>query len=194
MRNKRRVFVNEYLKDFNATQAAIRAGYSVKTARSIGQRLLTYDDISIAIDAEITKRGMGKEDVIFGLAQIARGDIADLMDITPLGFTLQLMHDGADGQKIINPKTKLIRKIKQKVTTFIAKKESDEDREIVETEIELYSSFDAYVQLGRYHKLFTDKSESEDKTLLRIEYANTPYPTPDVSSGASGDIPEPEEV
>lgn len=38
-------FVQEYLVDLNATQAAIRAGYSEKTARSLGQRLLTNVDI-----------------------------------------------------------------------------------------------------------------------------------------------------
>lgn len=42
-------FVQEYLIDLNATQAAIRAGYSKKTARSIGQRLLTNVDIAAAI-------------------------------------------------------------------------------------------------------------------------------------------------
>ena len=42
---KQKKFVDEYLIDLNATQAAIRAGYSEKTARSIGQRLLTNVDI-----------------------------------------------------------------------------------------------------------------------------------------------------
>ena len=42
-------FVEEYLKDLNATQAAIRAGYSEKTARSQGARLLTNVDIEEAI-------------------------------------------------------------------------------------------------------------------------------------------------
>ena len=42
-------FVEEYLKDLNATQAAIRAGYSKKTARSQGARLLTNVDIAEAI-------------------------------------------------------------------------------------------------------------------------------------------------
>ena len=42
---KQKKFVDEYLIDLNATQAAIRAGYSKKTARSIGQRLLTKVDI-----------------------------------------------------------------------------------------------------------------------------------------------------
>ena len=43
--NKQKAFIAEYLIDFNATQAAIRAGYSEKTARSQGQRLLTNVDI-----------------------------------------------------------------------------------------------------------------------------------------------------
>jgi len=38
-------FCNEYLKDYNATKAAIRAGYSKKTAKQIGNRLLTYVDV-----------------------------------------------------------------------------------------------------------------------------------------------------
>ena len=42
---KQKKFVDEYLIDLNATQAAMRAGYSEKTARSIGQRLLTNVDI-----------------------------------------------------------------------------------------------------------------------------------------------------
>jgi len=42
-------FVAEYLTDFNATQAAIRAGYSAKSAKQIGSRLLTRDDVKAAI-------------------------------------------------------------------------------------------------------------------------------------------------
>ena len=45
---KQQRFVEEYLIDLNATQAAIRSGYSEKTARSIGQRLLTNVDIQKA--------------------------------------------------------------------------------------------------------------------------------------------------
>ncbi len=42
-------FVQEYLTDLNATQAAIRAGYSKKTARSVGSENLTKPDIATAI-------------------------------------------------------------------------------------------------------------------------------------------------
>jgi len=52
LNEKQRLFVIEYLKDFNATQAAINAGYSKKTARSIGQENLTKP----AIQAEISRQ------------------------------------------------------------------------------------------------------------------------------------------
>lgn len=46
---KQQRFVQEYLVDLNATQAAIRAGYSEKTARSIASELLTKPDIQAAV-------------------------------------------------------------------------------------------------------------------------------------------------
>lgn len=49
MNNRQKRFVTEYIIDHNATQAAIRAGYSERTARSQGQRLLTNVDIKNAI-------------------------------------------------------------------------------------------------------------------------------------------------
>ena len=46
---KQQRFVEEYLIDLNATQSAIRAGYSERTAKSIGQENLTKPDIQKAI-------------------------------------------------------------------------------------------------------------------------------------------------
>ena len=43
---KQQRFIDEYPKDLNATEAAKRAGYSAKTARSIGQENLTKPDIA----------------------------------------------------------------------------------------------------------------------------------------------------
>lgn len=51
MNARQSLFVEEYLKDLNATQAAIRAGYSAKTAESQGSRLLTNVKIKKAIKA-----------------------------------------------------------------------------------------------------------------------------------------------
>lgn len=45
LNNKQRKFIDEYLKDMNATQAAIRAGYSASTAKQQGSRLLTNVDV-----------------------------------------------------------------------------------------------------------------------------------------------------
>ena len=55
LNEKQRLFVIEYLKDFNATQAAINAGYSKKTARSIGQENLTKPDIQAEISRQVDK-------------------------------------------------------------------------------------------------------------------------------------------
>lgn len=49
-------FVEEYLVDLNATQAAVRAGYSQKTARSVGSENLTKPDIAQAIATAQAKR------------------------------------------------------------------------------------------------------------------------------------------
>lgn len=46
---RQRRFIAEYLIDLNATQAAIRAGYSERTARSVGSENLTKPDIAAAI-------------------------------------------------------------------------------------------------------------------------------------------------
>jgi phage terminase small subunit len=49
-------FVDEYLKDLNGTQAAIRTGYSAKTANVQASRLLTNANIKAAIAAAQAKR------------------------------------------------------------------------------------------------------------------------------------------
>ncbi len=153
--NKQEKFVNEYLKDYNATQAALRAGYSPKTAYAIGSENLKKLEIIEAV----RQKTMDSAEVLANLTDIARGNITDLMDVTTSGFTLELMEKDEQGEYVIKPQSKLIKKIKQKVTTILGKKESDDDKEIVETEIELYSAQEALVTLGKYHKLFTDRAE-----------------------------------
>lgn len=53
---KQAMFVTEYLIDLNATQAAIRAGYSSGTAYSQGQRLLKHVEVAAAIQAAMNYR------------------------------------------------------------------------------------------------------------------------------------------
>ena len=53
---KQAQFVSEFLVDLNATQAAIRAGYSEKTAYSQGQRLLKNVEIQAALTEAVQAR------------------------------------------------------------------------------------------------------------------------------------------
>jgi phage terminase small subunit len=157
---KHQAFVNEYARSFNATRAAIEAGYSPKTARAQGCRLFTKANIKAAIKARIEELTMGQDEVKTRLADIARGDLADLMEITPQGWNVQLVRDG----KPI-PQTKLIKKIKQRVTTRLAKDESGEDSETIETEIELYSAHDALRDIGKMYAMFTDRTDSTTRVI-----------------------------
>jgi phage terminase small subunit len=56
MTPKQQRFVNEYLIDLSATQAAIRAGYSEKTAHSQGPRLLENVEVKAAIEKALAER------------------------------------------------------------------------------------------------------------------------------------------
>lgn len=122
--------------------------------------MFTNVDISKAIKEAVE---MPPDEVKARLADIARGDIADLMEITTSGFEFKLLLEDESGERIVNPKTKLIKKIKQKVTTILSKNESGEDREIVETEIELYSAHEALRDIGKLHKMFVDRQEITGK-------------------------------
>lgn len=71
---KQERFVAEYLIDLNATQAAIRAGYSQKTAGQIGEQNLKKLEIAEAIKAAMEKRAdrnsVTQDEVISGLREL----------------------------------------------------------------------------------------------------------------------------
>lgn len=87
--NKQAAFAAEYLVDLNATQAAIRAGYSKRTAYRIGAELLQKTSVSEAIAAGQAKRAQRVEitadRVVAELAKIAFADPRDLMEWGPSG-------------------------------------------------------------------------------------------------------------
>lgn len=78
MNARQKRFCDEYLIDCNATQAAIRAGYSKKTAKVIAARLLTYVDVKARIDKELAKiRGKkiaDAQEVVEFLTAVMRGE------------------------------------------------------------------------------------------------------------------------
>lgn len=78
---KQKRFSEEYLVDLNATQAAIRAGYSEKTAYSMGQRLLKNVEVRSYIDARLeeirSERTADAQEVLEYLTSVMRGEHKD---------------------------------------------------------------------------------------------------------------------
>ena len=81
---KQQRFVDEYLIDLNATQAAIRSGYSEKTARDIGCENLAKPNIAKAIEEAQNKRQeqtqIDAAYVLKRLVEIDQMDVLDIMD------------------------------------------------------------------------------------------------------------------
>ena len=75
---KQRRFVAEYLKDQNATQAAIRAGFSKKTAKSQASQLLAHSAIKKIIEQKLQKFDITAERVLEELGRLAFSDLRQL--------------------------------------------------------------------------------------------------------------------
>ncbi|HEJ1492615.1 TPA: terminase small subunit [Pseudomonas aeruginosa] len=81
---KQRLFVDEYLIDLNATQAAIRANYSARRATEIGYQLLQRPEVAQAIQAAMAERSKRTEVeadyVIRRLREIDEMDVLDILE------------------------------------------------------------------------------------------------------------------
>ncbi len=96
---KQQRFVDEYLIDLNATQAAIRAGYSEKTARSISNENLTKPDIQAAIAKGMQARSCRVEitqDMV--LRELAKIGFSDIRKVVRWGETMVRMVDAEEGE------------------------------------------------------------------------------------------------
>lgn len=153
MTKKQKIFVEEYLIDLNATQAAIRAGYSSETAYSIGSENLKKPEIRARIDkamAERSKRtGINQDRVLQELAKIGFANIRDVVD--------------PDTAKVL-PQAKeedlaCIQSIKVKPNEWGT-----------EREVKMYDKKAALVDIGRHLGMFKDKVEvsglEQEKTKL----------------------------
>ena len=85
MTQKQKLFIEEYLIDLNATQAAIRAGYSPDTAQQIGSENLSKPVISTEISKAMAERsrrtGVSADRVVLELAKIGFAKITDIVDL-----------------------------------------------------------------------------------------------------------------
>lgn len=91
---KQKRFVSEYLIDLNATQAAIRAGYSAKTAQQQGSRLLS----NVVVQEELSKQ----QSKVAERLEITKDRIVD--ELAKIGFSnmLDYMRAGPDGDPYLD--------------------------------------------------------------------------------------------
>lgn len=93
MNERHKRFVEEYIKDLNASAASIRAGYSKNGANVTGSKLLAMPNILDAVKEAIDKRAIRTEVsqdwVIKRLKQIAGSDMADIADWNASGVTFK---------------------------------------------------------------------------------------------------------
>ena len=139
--NKQRAFIEEYLKSFNATQAALSAGYSERSARTIGWENLNKPAIAAEIEARISELTMDANEVLIRLGEQARASMEDFVDIDDSGsgvFRLNLYKAQRRG------KLHLIKSLTPTPNGY---------------RLELHDSHAALVDIGRHLKLFTDKHE-----------------------------------
>jgi len=152
---KQKRFVEEYLIDLNATQAAIRAGYSVKRASEIGYQLLQKTTVSHAISKAMAERsrrtGISQDRVLQELAKIAFVNATDVINMDEA--TIRGDANREDTAAIASVKVKTI---------------PTESGEIVEREVKTYDKIKALELLGKHLGMFTDKLNVNAEMAVKI--------------------------
>ena len=167
--DKQKLFCIEYLVDLNATQAAIRAGYSKKTAHSIGAENLTKPLIQKFIQENMDKRvkrtEIESDEVLENIKLLSESNLADFLSIEEVDVCIGQDSDGKDiwGKK---------RGVKFFPTSEISREKMYAVSEIRETShgisIKLCSKEKANEMLGRHKELFTDKVDHTIPILEEI--------------------------
>lgn len=139
---KQEMFVEEYIIDLNATQAAIRAGYSKKTARQIGEQNLSKLDIRKAIDERLAEK---KEKLIMKQDEILER------------LTQQGRREATDYQVVITEKP--VTNEKGDVVAI------EKLPEIVEVPTQNKDVIKALETLGKYYVMWTDKQEVTQRNI-----------------------------
>ena len=145
---RRQAFVEEYLRCWNATEAARHAGYSNKTARQQGARLLTNVHIQELIKQRASEIAMTTDEVLLRFAEQARSDMGNFMDIGSMSYRLDLNKAKELGL------THLIKKVKDRVVMT-----TDKDGNETEThslEVELYDGQFALDRIARINSMYKD--------------------------------------
>lgn len=169
--DKQRRFVDEYLVDLNATQAAIRAGYSQKTAASIGEENLRKPDIAKAVqDAQAAraKRTEITQDMV--LRELAKIGFSDIRKIVRWGKTeLRVADAEEDGGTEVHHGLALVSVDEIDDDTAAAISEISEGREGLK--VKLHDKKGALVDIGRHLGMFKERVEHTGKNGGPVELA-----------------------
>lgn len=169
---KQQRFVDEYLIDLNATQAAIRAGYSPKTARSISNENLTKPDIQAAIEKGMQARS-GRVEITqdMVLRELAKIGFSDIRKVVRWGETMVRMVDGEEDEAedmVPYHGLALIDSTEIDDATAGAIAEVSQGRDGLK--IKLHDKKGALVDIGRHLGMFSAPGHPElDAELKRLE-------------------------
>ena len=141
---KENAFVNEYIVCGNGTMAHERAGYEgdYGTHATGAWRLLKKEKILRAIAARTAQYAMPANETLMHLTDIARDDLADALNSMGGIDIMEAVRRG---------KSHLIKRYKTKVRTILEK--DGTEREIIETEVEMYDRLSALQTLAKFHDL-----------------------------------------
>jgi phage terminase small subunit len=161
---KKKAFAKEYLIDLNATQAAIRAGYSKKTANEQGSRLLTDVSVRSLIEKEMKARSdrtQVTQDMV--LLELAKIGFADIRKVVTWGDTEIRAEVGKDGETTMEPYHGLQLVASEKVddSTAAAIAEISQGKEGLK--VKFHDKKGALVDIGRHLGMFRDKVEVTGK-------------------------------
>lgn len=151
---KQKKFADNYIKTGNATQSAIDAGYSKKTAKSVGSENLTKPDIKAYIDKKMREiesdRIMGAQEALEFLTNVVRGKELETKVVTT-------QYDVSTVKVPADVKTKI------SAAKEILKRYPDNDKLLKQQIRKLTAEAD----ISEYKaKVMTDATNLEDKTVI----------------------------
>lgn len=151
---KQQRFAQEYLVDLNAKQAAIRAGYSPKTAKQQGNRLLTHADVVRAIAegqaARSERTQITADMVVEELGRIGFANMLDYIGITTAGDPF------VDLSALTREQAAAISEV---VVEDFTEKRGEDTRDVRRVRFKLSDKRAALVDLGKHLGLFPNRHE-----------------------------------
>ena len=158
---KQRRFIEEYPVDFNATEAAKRAGYSKKTAYSIGSRLLKKVEVQQEIQKAVTrlsnKADVTVERILKELAKIGFANLGDYFHITPEGEPIIDLSDITEEQSAA---------LQEIVVEDFKDGRGDNSRDVRRVKIKMLDKCPALDKLGKYLGMFIDRVKVEGELKI----------------------------